>query len=64
MGIFVGGQRDPAAHTVIIILQLRKIPGVFAEPGDPGTPIPSAVPPPQAPTPPLPLPPGPRRPRP
>jgi hypothetical protein len=64
MGIFVGGQRDPAAHTVIIIQQLRKIPGVFAEPGDPGTPIPSAVPPPQAPTPPLPLPPGPRRPRP
>ncbi len=64
MGIFVGAQRDSAAHTVIIILQLRKIPGVFAEPGDPGTPLPSAVPPPQAPVPPLPIPPGPRRPRP
>lgn len=64
MGIFVGAQRDSAAHTVIIILQLRKIPGVFAEPGDPGTPLPSSIPPPQAPLPPLPVPPGPRRPRP
>src|SRR6185437_11693124 len=65
MGIFVTAQRDPAAYSVVIILQLRKIPGVFTEPGDPGTPIPSSVPPPQPPVPMLPLPPpGQRRPRP
>jgi hypothetical protein len=63
MGIFVAAKRDPGAQSVIIILQLRKLPGVSTEPSDPGTPIPSSAPPPQAPTPPLPLPPGPRRPR-
>ena len=64
MGIFVASQRDPTAHTVVIILQLRKIPGVSTESGDPGTPIPSSAPPPQPPASTLPLPPGPRRPRP
>jgi len=65
MGIFVSAQRDPAAHTVVISLTLRKVPGVSSEPGDPGTPIPSSTPPPQAPAPTIPLPPspGPRRPR-
>lgn len=64
MGVFVAAQRDPASHTVIIILQLRKIPGVSGEPGDPGTPIPSSTPSSQPPESTLPLPPGPRRPRP
>jgi outer membrane protein assembly factor BamA len=64
MGILVGAKRDPAAHTVVIILLLHKIPGVSAEPADPGTPIPSSTPPPQPPLPTLPVPPGPRRPRP
>lgn len=49
MGIFVATQRDAEAHTVAIILQLRKIPGVSSEPGDPGTPIPSSAPPPAPP---------------
>ena len=62
MGILVAAKRDPAAHTVIIMLQARKIPGVSVEPSDPGTPIPASTPPPQAP--PLPPPPGTRRPRP
>lgn len=65
-GIFVGGKRDPAAHTVVIALELRKLPGIFNDPGDPGTPLPSSVPPPQLPTlPTMPLPPPPtgRRPR-
>ena len=64
-GIYVGGKRDPLTHTVVIALELRKLPGIFTEPGDPGTPLPSSVPPPQLP--PLPtLPPPPptgRRPR-
>jgi outer membrane protein assembly factor BamA len=47
MAIFVGAKRDSADYTVIIILQLRKLPGVFGEPADPGTPIPSSAPPPQ-----------------
>jgi outer membrane protein assembly factor BamA len=64
MGILVGAQRDPTAHTVVIILRLRKLPGVSTEPEDPGTPIPSSVPPPQPPVPTLPPPPGSRRPRP
>ena len=65
MGIFVGAQRDPVAHTVVVVLQLRKLPGVSTEPADSGAPIPSAVPPPAPPLPPLPpIPPGPRRPRP
>jgi len=56
MGVFVGAQRDAAAHTVVLVLQLRKLPGVSADPGDPGTPIPSATPPqpPMEPIPPLP----------
>lgn len=62
MGIFVAAKRDPAAQSVVILLQLRKLPGVSAEPSDPGTPLPSSVPvDPQ--TPPIPAPPGPRRPR-
>lgn len=32
--IFVGARRDPAAHTVVIVLQLRK-PGVPSDPADP-----------------------------
>ena len=49
MGIFVAAERDPAAHTVVIILQLRQASGVLAEPADPGTPLPSSVPPPSRP---------------
>lgn len=65
MGIFVAAKRDTEAHTVVIVLQLRALPGVSTEPGDPGTPIPSSVPPsePPPPTSTLPTPPGPRRPR-
>ena len=67
LGIFVGAQRDPVAHSVVVILQLRKIPGVSTEPSDvgAGAPIPSSVPPPQPPPVPMsPIPPaGPRRPR-
>lgn len=62
MGIFVAAKRNPDDHTVIIMLQLRKLPGISTDAGDPGTPIPSSVPPP--PPPPAPIPPvGPRRPR-
>ena len=60
MGILVAAKRDPAAHTVVIMLQLRKIPGISSDPGDPGTPIapstpaaqptPATLPSPQAPT--------------
>ena len=64
MGILVAAKRNPDDHTVVILLQPRKLPGVFAEPSDPGTPIPSSVPPPTAPPIPLPPQPGPRRPRP
>ena len=64
MGILVGAKRNPDAHSVIIILQLRKLPGVSTEPADSGAPIPSSIPPAQPPAPTLPLPPGPRRPRP
>ena len=63
MGILVGAKHDADAHTVTIVLQLRKIPGVSLESSDPGTPLPSSTPPPTAPTPPIP-PAGPRRPRP
>ena len=65
MGVFVGAQRDPAAHTVVIILQLRKLPGVSAESADTGAPIPptpTTAEPPDA-IPPLPPTPGPRRPK-
>jgi hypothetical protein len=62
MGIFVGAKRNPNSHTIAIILQLRKIPGISLEPSDPGTPLPSAVPPPPPPVPTSP-PPGSRRPR-
>ena len=63
MGVFVAARRDPAAQTVVILLQLRKLPGISPEPSDPGTPLPAAIPPPE-PQPPLPpVPPGPRRPR-
>jgi outer membrane protein assembly factor BamA len=62
MGIFVAAKRDPAAQTVVIRLQLRKIPGVSTDSGDSGAPIPSSVPT-ETPTPPIPPPPGPRRPR-
>lgn len=64
MGIFVAAQRDPTAHTVVIVLQLRKLPGVSTEPADSGAPIPSSAPPPEPPPiPTTPIPPGPRRPR-
>jgi len=64
MGIFVGAKRDADTHAVIIVLQLRKIPGVSMDAGDPGTPIPSSAPPPQPPIEPLPPQlPGRRRPR-
>lgn len=58
-GIFVGARADPLNHTVVIILKVRKLPGLSTEPADPGTPIPSSVPPPEPPTIPLPLPPPP-----
>ena len=64
MGVLVGAKRDPIAHTVVIMLQLRKIPGVSLEAGDPGTPIPSSTPPPQPTAPPLPPPTGSQRRRP
>jgi hypothetical protein len=64
MGIFVGVKRDPDAHSVVILLQLRKLPGVSTEPGDSGAPLPSSVPPPPPPMPPqIPQMPGRRRPR-
>jgi outer membrane protein assembly factor BamA len=63
-GVLVGAKSDPATHTVVIVLKLRKLPGVSDEPADPGTPIPSSAPPPQPPSPPLPPLPQPRRPKP
>ena len=36
-GVFVGARSDPVAHTVVIVLKLRKIPGLPTEHGDPGT---------------------------
>lgn len=65
-GIFLSGKRDPHTHTVVMALQLRKLPGVSDEPvGNPGAPIPSSVPPPEPPLPILPPAPPPigRRPR-
>lgn len=50
-GIFIAGKRDASAHTVLIALQLRKLPGVTDEPGNPGAPIPSSIPPDQPPLP-------------
>lgn len=35
MGILVGARDDPASHTVVIVLQLRKIPGTGSGPADP-----------------------------
>ncbi len=63
-GVFVGARADPVTHTVVILLKVRKLPGVSAEPDDPGTPLPSSAPPLEAPLPPSPVPPQPRRPRP
>jgi hypothetical protein len=63
-GVFVGARSDPVAHTVVIFLKLRKLPGVSTEPADPGTPIPSSVPSPDLPSPPIPIPQPPRHPRP
>ncbi len=64
MGIFVGVKRNTDAHSVVILLQLRKLPGVSTEPSDSGAPLPSAVPPPPPPMPSqLPQMPGRRRPR-
>lgn len=66
-GIFLSGKRDPRTHTVVMALQLRKLPGTSDEPGgDPGAPIPSSVPTPEPPLPALPPAPPPmgRRPRP
>lgn len=34
-GIFVAAKSDPVAHTVVIILQLRKVPAAGANPSDP-----------------------------
>ena len=34
-GIFVAAKSDPVAHTVVIILQLRKVPGYGSSPSDP-----------------------------
>ncbi|HEX5283934.1 MAG TPA: POTRA domain-containing protein [Bryocella sp.] len=62
-GVFVGAKSDPEAHTVVIVLKLRKIPGLPTEEGDPGTPIPSSAPPLESPLPPIPPPPQSRRPR-
>jgi hypothetical protein len=62
--VLVGAMSDPVAHTVVIVLKVRKLPGLSTEPADQGTPIPSSVPPPEAPSLPLPPPPQPRRPRP
>ena len=39
MGIFVAAKRNPDDHTVIIMLQLRKLPGVSTEPADSGAPL-------------------------
>jgi outer membrane protein assembly factor BamA len=50
MGILVAAKRDPADHTVVILLEVRKIPGVSTDAGDPGTPIAPSTPPPAAPT--------------
>jgi outer membrane protein assembly factor BamA len=64
MGIFVAVKRDNDAHSAVIILQLRKLPGVSTEPADSGAPLPSSVPPPPPPMPTqLPPMPGRRRPR-
>lgn len=64
MGIFVAVKRDQETHNVVIILQLRKLPGVSTEPSDSGAPLPSSVPPPAPPMPSqLPQYPGRRRPR-
>ena len=64
MGIFVAVKRDTDAHSVVILLQLRKLPGVSTEPADSGAPLPSSVPPPEPPMPTqLPQIPGRRRPR-
>jgi hypothetical protein len=36
MGIVVAARRDPGAHTVVIILQLRKLPGTSPGTDSPG----------------------------
>lgn len=64
MGVLVGAKRDPIAHTVVIMLQLRKIPGISSDPGDPGTPIAPSTPPSEPPPPTLPPPQAPTRRRP
>jgi outer membrane protein assembly factor BamA len=64
MGVFVAAKRDQDAHTVVIILQLRKVPGVSTQPADSGAPIPSSAPPPDTPATTIPPTPGPRHPKP
>ena len=65
-GIFIAGRRDVPTHTVVIALQMRKLPGESPEQGNPGAPIPSSVPPEppmQFPQPPITPPTGTHRPR-
>jgi hypothetical protein len=46
-GILVAGKRDPLTHTVILTLQLRKLPGVDSEPSGPSEPFNTTSPQPQ-----------------
>lgn len=38
-GVFVGAKTDPASHTVLIVLKVRKLPGVDPTPPDQGKPL-------------------------
>lgn len=58
-GILFGMRPNPASHTVAIVLQLHKLPGVSDRPEDPGTPLPSSIPPTEPPLPAYPPPPPP-----
>ncbi len=64
MGIYVAAKRNPDGHTVVIMLQLRKLPGISDKPDDPVPVIVPTAPPPssQLPTPRPPLGPPRRRP--
>ena len=48
MGIFVAAKRNPDGHTVVIMLQLRKLPGISDKPDDPVPVIVPTAPPPSS----------------